>query len=149
MEFNFIKEIEKELPDVPISNRKNRRITFEERKKIEMYLRQGYSQGEISRKLPRPQPSVYFEINNNSFNGVYKAEKAQELYDERQKIRISTLLQCRTPRTYKITSLKAQVDLLTNRVNSLESCIKTLAEVVESQSKAQKTIEENPQDIQY
>jgi IS30 family transposase len=50
---------------------------FDERKRIERFLKQGKSLREMARILDRCVSSISDEIKNNSVNGVYDAKKAQ------------------------------------------------------------------------
>jgi IS30 family transposase len=54
---------------------------FDERKRIERFLKQGKSLREMARILDRCVSSISDEIKNNSVNGIYDAKKAQHKAD--------------------------------------------------------------------
>src|SRR3990167_5524314 len=55
---------------------KNTHFSYEERVKIETFLKEEYGIRKIARKLHRAKSSVSSEVCRNSVNGIYTARKA-------------------------------------------------------------------------
>lgn len=60
-----------------ISNNNKGQIKYEERVKIEVLLKTNHTKTKIAEILERPSSTIYDEINRNSVNGEYIAEKAK------------------------------------------------------------------------
>ena len=60
-----------------------KRISYEERKSIELFIKRGYTVLHIADELQRPFQTIYRELKRGQINGTYCADYAQFSYAKR------------------------------------------------------------------
>ena len=65
-------------------DKKIKRITYSQRKKIEKLRNEGLSYLKIAQTLNLGKTSIVDEVHRNSIDGIYNAKKAQELTNQRK-----------------------------------------------------------------
>ena len=59
---------------------RGKHLTYEEKKIINEFLKDGRSITEISRKIDRPLPTIHLEIKRNGGRIIYSAEESHQKY---------------------------------------------------------------------
>lgn len=107
------------------SPKKCQRLTFEERKKIEEYLKLGLSQRKIAKLINRTQRTLNLEVKKNGGNRNYTAQAAQANYKNSIKIR------------NKENSLKLRknFDIFYSKIQNLEYQIEIILDIIKEKEK--------------
>ncbi len=103
-----------------------KRFTFEERKKIEEFLKLGLSIPKIGFLLNRSRFSVRHEIDRFGKIKAYKADFAQAETDRRKKARAKSLGE-------KLKVRPTQLNILTERISNLEQQIDIILDLIKKE----------------
>lgn len=110
-----INRIEKENEEKTVS-----RITYEERKKIESYLKLNISLISIGKLIGRHPASVTREVNINGGKENYNADEANARSIEKEELKIARLQENKKKSLEEAKSKSVQMDLVSDKPKKVE-----------------------------
>jgi IS30 family transposase len=106
---------------------KCKRITFEEREKIEMLLKKGFGMYSTATAIQRPNSTVTYEIRNNGGRHGYDAVKAQQRADtasergsETLKLRGGNRKSIKESFEQRINNLEMQLEIILQTIKEIK-----------------------------
>lgn len=93
------------------------RITFEERKQIQKWIKRGLSFNAISKIMNRSKSGIANEVNSNGGRKEYDAEKSQQMQEIKKDLRNREAYKISI--NQKIQNIEFQLEILTETIKAL------------------------------